>query len=273
MIFKKEIGLRLSNLRNQKKLTMDEVASYVGVSGRSTINGWEKGRSIPKNVFLNKLSSLFGVSNEFILYGDIKHYVINILEYCLDNPREYDNLIENIKKYKSYTNGIYGYNKDNTINLNNLDRFRGIYTDDFSDELIDKIITENNDYYRTIVDETAKNIRTLTIDYDDTEKIIKTLDLTVENLLNNKINTFEGQEISLLKYITEEMDYSSDFFKWSTLGIDFYMDQMKKSGSTDRKNDFEVFFKKELSYKVLEASNRIIYELNKEYEKSKNKFF
>lgn len=272
MIFKKEIGLRLLNLRKQKKLSMDEVASYVGVSGRSTINGWEKGRSVPKNEFLSKLSSLFNVSKEFILYGDIKHYVINILEYCLDNPREYNNLIENIKKFKSYANGIDGYRKDNEFSINNLSKDRGIYTDDFSDELIDKILTENHDHYRMIVDETAKNITTFSIDYDDTEKIIQTLDLTVENLLNNKIHTFEGQEISLLKYITENMDSSPNFFRWSFIGIDPYITHRKELGSTDIRNDIDVFFKNELSYKILEASEEIINELKLEYEKSKNKY-
>lgn len=85
---KNAVGVRLSGLRKQNKLSMDEVAHYVNVSGRSTINGWEKGRSIPEDDKLERLSTLFNVSIDYILHGN--NYKNEMLRDTLDSI--YDHL-------------------------------------------------------------------------------------------------------------------------------------------------------------------------------------
>lgn len=47
-INKQETGKRLRKLRKNNNLTLEEVANRCGVSGKSTVNAWEKGRAYPK---------------------------------------------------------------------------------------------------------------------------------------------------------------------------------------------------------------------------------
>lgn len=56
----------LKDLRNQKKISQQQLANNIGVS-RSTVAMWENGNSQPDNEMLLKLSAYFSVSVDYLL--------------------------------------------------------------------------------------------------------------------------------------------------------------------------------------------------------------
>mgnify|MGYP001624167049 CR=1 FL=1 len=76
---KKEIGKRIHSLRIAKNISMEELANNIGAGGKSTVNTWEKGITLPRPDYLAKLSSYFGVSVNYLKYGSLKNYLINLL--------------------------------------------------------------------------------------------------------------------------------------------------------------------------------------------------
>lgn len=69
-IDKKETGKRLRKLREDSNLTLAEVASQLGVSGKSTVNAWEKGRAYPKK-HIDELAKMYGATVDYLNYGDL----------------------------------------------------------------------------------------------------------------------------------------------------------------------------------------------------------
>ena len=59
-------GLRLRALRNEKKLTQDELGKLLNVSGK-TIGTWEKDSRQPNIEAINKLASIFDVTTDYLL--------------------------------------------------------------------------------------------------------------------------------------------------------------------------------------------------------------
>lgn len=62
----KEIGLRISKLRIEKKMSQKELGSEIGVS-RDIINFYETGKRVPKTETLIYLSNFFNVSTDYLL--------------------------------------------------------------------------------------------------------------------------------------------------------------------------------------------------------------
>ena len=62
----KIFGQRIKKLRNDKGLSMQELADKLGVT-KSSINMWENSSSIPKNNILISLSKMFNVSIDYLL--------------------------------------------------------------------------------------------------------------------------------------------------------------------------------------------------------------
>lgn len=69
-IDKKEVGKRLRELREYNILTLAEVASQLGVSGKSTVNAWEKGRAYPKK-HIDELAKMYGATVDYLNYGNL----------------------------------------------------------------------------------------------------------------------------------------------------------------------------------------------------------
>lgn len=63
-----QIGFFLKSLRENKKLTQEELAELLGVSGR-TVSRWENGRNIPDLSVLVQLSDFYGVHLNEIVNG------------------------------------------------------------------------------------------------------------------------------------------------------------------------------------------------------------
>ncbi|MYU74051.1 helix-turn-helix domain-containing protein [Ligilactobacillus salivarius] len=59
-------GLRLRALRNEKKLTQDELGKLLNVSGK-TIGTWERDSRQPNIEAINKLASIFYVTTDYLL--------------------------------------------------------------------------------------------------------------------------------------------------------------------------------------------------------------
>ncbi|MCF1778509.1 helix-turn-helix domain-containing protein [Lactobacillus jensenii] len=63
------ISSRIKYLRNEHHLTQKELAKMLNVKP-TTISGWELGRNEPSIDTLEKLSSLFNVSTEYLIGGE-----------------------------------------------------------------------------------------------------------------------------------------------------------------------------------------------------------
>ncbi|RHJ61346.1 helix-turn-helix domain-containing protein [Ligilactobacillus salivarius] len=59
-------SLRLRALRNEKKLTQDELGKLLNVSGK-TIGTWERDSRQPNIEAINKLASIFDVTTDYLL--------------------------------------------------------------------------------------------------------------------------------------------------------------------------------------------------------------
>lgn len=80
------IGLRLKELRKERKLTQVEIANYLGVEN-PTISNYELGKSEPAASLLQRLADFYGVQVEWLITGRGQKYkwgeppVVPQLEY------------------------------------------------------------------------------------------------------------------------------------------------------------------------------------------------
>lgn len=59
-------GSRLKDLRNERKLTQDDLGKLLNVSGK-TIGTWERDSRQPNIESINKLAAIFGVTTDYLL--------------------------------------------------------------------------------------------------------------------------------------------------------------------------------------------------------------
>ena len=64
-----KISRNIKKLRTAKNITQDDLARQLFVT-RQTISGWENGRTQPDIDTLCRLSEIFGVSVEDLIYGE-----------------------------------------------------------------------------------------------------------------------------------------------------------------------------------------------------------
>ncbi len=67
----KEIGAFLKQLRNEKRITQEQLAEILGVSGR-TVSRWETGTNLPDLSILMQISEYYDVEIKEILNGEKK---------------------------------------------------------------------------------------------------------------------------------------------------------------------------------------------------------
>ncbi|RRK09583.1 XRE family transcriptional regulator [Lactiplantibacillus garii] len=92
-IDKQAVGQRIKTLRLAQQLSMAALATAVGVAGKSTINDWEKGRTLASQDKLAALAGLLHTSVGFLLHGDLQHYVFNVLKTNGINNPEFNVLL------------------------------------------------------------------------------------------------------------------------------------------------------------------------------------
>lgn len=76
---KKEVGLRIKDIRKKLGYSMEEFGEIVSQSPRSSVNSWEKGVSIPRKDKLEKIALLGDTTPQQILYGDFETYAHDLI--------------------------------------------------------------------------------------------------------------------------------------------------------------------------------------------------
>ncbi|WP_302757223.1 helix-turn-helix domain-containing protein [Ligilactobacillus salivarius] len=108
-------GSRLRDLRNEKKLTQDDLGKMLNVSGK-TIGAWERDSRQPNIEAINKIASIFNVSTDYLLgrpekkEDDAKTADIEDLDKMIDNARSFGGkkMTENDREIiKAYLKGFY----------------------------------------------------------------------------------------------------------------------------------------------------------------------
>ena len=66
-----KVSKNITKLRNEKNLTQEDIAKELFVT-RQTVSSWESGRTHPDIETLVKLSEIFSVSTEELIYGKTK---------------------------------------------------------------------------------------------------------------------------------------------------------------------------------------------------------
>ena len=63
------LGLRLTKIRKEKKITQEEISTFLGVK-RQTYSAYERGVSVPDSLTLKKLADYFGVSTDYFFLDE-----------------------------------------------------------------------------------------------------------------------------------------------------------------------------------------------------------
>lgn len=149
------LGYRLRHLRNQEKLTMEELADELNKMfpneddsksfGKGTISKWEAGKVDPAFSSIAKMSEFFNVSIDYLSgYEDRQRFpVIEIPVYSDYNITK----IAMSHEYKYISNNL-SYSNDNLFYLNN----------DDTTYLVDKDLELKNDNTALCIIKDNKNI-------------------------------------------------------------------------------------------------------------------
>lgn len=75
----KNIGLFIFKLRNNKKMTQNELDTLLNINPK-TISKWENGITIPDTIYLYELSKIFNISTDEILNAkrEQKYYFLKL---------------------------------------------------------------------------------------------------------------------------------------------------------------------------------------------------
>lgn len=213
---KKEIGLRIKKLRQNKHLSMEELAKIINVSGKGTVNNWEKGLSSPKTDNLYKLSQYFNVDENELLYGKIDDSVEFIVNYAMsltsndiDNIRENNELLPiDLDSFSKVTfiNHLAEFHK-----FSSWDSFadmKDYHEEDSSENEVHvnykKYYADNKlkqeEYY---VNETLNRVKAQNINPNDYVLIMRTLALVSEIHFENEGPTNEG----LISMVYNELEF------------------------------------------------------------------
>lgn len=213
---KKEIGRRIKKLRQNKHLSMEELAKIINVSGKGTINNWEKGLSSPKTDNLYKLSQYFNVDENELLYGKIDDSVEFIVNYAMSLT---SNDIDNIRANNELLQiDLDSFSK--VIFINHLAEFHKFFSWDSFVDMKDyheedssenevhvnykKYYADNKlkqeEYY---VNETLNRVKAQNINPNDYVLIMRTLALVSEIHFENEGATNEG----LISMVYNELEF------------------------------------------------------------------
>lgn len=104
-----EVGKRLRQLRDKKRITQQEVSKIVGASDRSVIANWERGKTVPKSQYIKKYADYFGVSEDWIRYGDLMSFTVTILD------KKTFNYVYDEQNLTPLQEAIYDFNKSECL--------------------------------------------------------------------------------------------------------------------------------------------------------------
>lgn len=73
-IDKKAVGMRISQIRKSKGLTLEEFGKLVDNAGKSIVSKWERGITVPNNERLKRISEIANVSTTYLTTGKYTEY-------------------------------------------------------------------------------------------------------------------------------------------------------------------------------------------------------
>lgn len=213
---KKEIGLRIKKLRQNKHLSMEELAKIINVSGKGTINNWEKGLSSPKTDNLYKLSQYFNVDENELLYGKIDDSVEFIVNYAMSlTSNDIDNIRANNELLQidldSFSKVIFINHLAEFHKFSSWDSFvdmKDYHEEDSSENEVHvnykKYYADNKlkqeEYY---INETLNRVKAQNINPNDYVLIMRTLALVSEIHFEDEGATNEG----LISMVYNELEF------------------------------------------------------------------
>ncbi|MBC1227216.1 helix-turn-helix transcriptional regulator [Listeria booriae] len=83
-INKDKVGERIKAIRKSLGYSMETFGKMISDSPRSSVNNWEKGKSIPRKDKLEKIAILGQTTVDNILYGSFQEYVHDLLDQNLN---------------------------------------------------------------------------------------------------------------------------------------------------------------------------------------------
>ena len=86
-----KIGKFIARMRNEKKMTQEELAKILGVTNK-TVSRWENGNYMPDLSLLKPLSEVLGVSLNELLSGE-KDITFQKADENISNITNYSNLV------------------------------------------------------------------------------------------------------------------------------------------------------------------------------------
>lgn len=100
-VSKIELGQRIKAIRLSTGLNMREFGEKIFNSADSLVSRWEKGKSIPTHKRLIEIAKLGDVTVSYLLYGNIKTFVSNIIDHYFSKTNTFELLdIDEIKEVK-----------------------------------------------------------------------------------------------------------------------------------------------------------------------------
>lgn len=229
-IDKKQVGIRIHELRTQNNWSMEELANKIKASGKSTINEWEKGRTMPSKKFLERLAKIFTVSTDYIKFGYFDEYLLNLTVKILETDPQPGKKLGNLTDFyylkygEPFTNKwalsrlleLKKINDINTTYNRQLDRLKVLINEYCNRDLSDKYditnegdqLNYNNDietiskldkffYYETLLEKT-----TFTGSIRDLEAYLDTLErlhLSFSSGLSGKNNPISIKDLDNYK--------------------------------------------------------------------------
>lgn len=206
-INKKHVGKRIRELRQQKNISMDALSKEIKVASKSTVNSWERGQSIPRKDTLVKLANFFNVDINFLKYGTLENYTVNLIKEELnsENSKLYpvveEFLIYYDKKYVDFQNGALFFDDNGKIIPS--ERYSSIIYTETIDEFIgifsSKLYLQFKQY--------AGNI----LHYDNDQNIINSLFNFLITQIGYYSETFIGKCNRIKKAISENIPSATGY--------------------------------------------------------------
>ncbi|WP_125606376.1 helix-turn-helix domain-containing protein [Lapidilactobacillus bayanensis] len=256
-----EVGRRIYELRTAKNLSMSELANKINVSGKSTVNEWEKGRTLPNKKTLRKLADFLGVDENYILFGSLQSYVVDLIKY---QWKQMDN------EPNELTSAIYEYLSRLTTIKQDAEKFTMTPP---TDTMISQLALKGH-YIESLLQaclpDIMKELKDNNISYED-EKIIQVATRCIVSETIGRGATFSGEVQRLKNALIDISNTSNITLIPENMTIDEYVKLYGGDSRDDPRSVYESYYSGRM-YNLIESFKTEINTLNDEYKSNVNKF-
>lgn len=248
-INKKQVGQRIKRLRHSRNLTLDEVADKIHAKGKSTVNAWERGATLPSKGFLKQLCKLFNVSKEYLFFGSLDEYLLNLVidDYQSDGSLTHSDIVN----YLNLTTERLNFVDSLTINASKEEaarRLNNAETDAIKDAIINNLSS-----LKEFLDGKLK--------YNNDSEILLSVATWFFKHSEGPLNSFLGQYRGLMHAVSEEPLGTIGF---SDMTVSEVMELSPSIASTKEKA-LDIIFKSRLT-DIQENTINKLTKLRKDYE-------